>query len=247
MTSIKPNFNDRTMITPKNSRRPDPVGHQDEQDPQHYGDRQGRQLTMFCPGYSHGRCGIHLTSCSLPAAIKLPVNVRYPRMISTMMAVIRKVVSLGVPSSPTSRILGRPHQPRRQTAERVRQGGSLRDRGQRDAREAHADTDGREDRHDDPQLADPRPGPGRDHGQEHRRDAGEDATAGRLRIVHPMKGEDEQHRGDEVGELEWRISFLTSSRVLNILSIRSVIRNPLTMFVIEANSATAPRIWMSVG
>ncbi len=28
--------------------------------------------------------------------------------------------------------------------------------------------------------------------------------------------------------------------VLNILSMRSVIRNPLTMFVMDANSATAP-------
>jgi len=34
---------------------------------------------------------------------------------------------------------------------------------------------------------------------------------------------------------------------LNILSIRSVIRNPLTMFVMEANSAIAPRMRMARG
>ena len=33
-------------------------------------------LTKFCPGYVTGRCGTHFTSCSFPAAISEPVNVR---------------------------------------------------------------------------------------------------------------------------------------------------------------------------
>ena len=35
---------------------------------------------MFCPLYVIGRCGN--TSCSFPAAIKLPVNVSEPRITS---------------------------------------------------------------------------------------------------------------------------------------------------------------------
>ena len=50
-------------------------------------------LTTFCPGYVTGRWGIHLTSCSLPAAIKLPVKVRNPRMTSATMALMRNAVS----------------------------------------------------------------------------------------------------------------------------------------------------------
>ncbi len=106
------------------------------------------------------------------------------------------------------------------------------------------------DRDDDPQMVDDLGlDPGRDHGEQHRHNTGVDATAGRFRIVHEMKREDEQHRADEVGELRYGVDhFFTSSRGdLNILSIRSVMRKPLTMFVIEAKSAMAPRIRMFLG
>jgi len=56
------------------------------------------RFVTFCPGYVTGRCGTHVTSCSLPAAIKLPVSVRYPRRISAISATIRKVVRCSGPS-----------------------------------------------------------------------------------------------------------------------------------------------------
>ena len=34
------------------------------------------RLLTFWSGYVTGRCGTHFTSCSLPAAIRLPVSVR---------------------------------------------------------------------------------------------------------------------------------------------------------------------------
>ena len=55
-------------------------------------------LTMFCPRYVTGRCGIHFNSCSFPAAIKLPVKVRKPRMISATIAVMRNAVRFSGPS-----------------------------------------------------------------------------------------------------------------------------------------------------
>ena len=70
-----------------------------------------------------------------------------------------------------------------------------------------------------------------------------------LRVVHPVQREDEQRRRDEVGELRDGVASCVASPrrrclVLNILSMRSVIRKPLTMLVIEAKSAMAPRIRM---
>ena len=60
-------------------------------------------LTKFWPGYVTGRCGIQLTSWSLPVAIRLPVKVRKPRMISATMALIRNAVSSAPPPSPSPR------------------------------------------------------------------------------------------------------------------------------------------------
>ena len=78
--------------------------------------------------------------------------------------------------------------------------------------------------------------------QHHAADAGEHAAAGRLRVVHPVQREDEQRRGHEIRKLDedFHQRFPPAPGVLNILSMRSVIRKPLTMLVIEANSATAP-------
>ena len=57
-------------------------------------------LTTFCPGYVTGRCGIHFTSWSLPAAIRLPVNVKKPRITSTARALMRKGVIAAVADPP---------------------------------------------------------------------------------------------------------------------------------------------------
>ena len=77
MTSIQPKFSARMMISTNSDRRPD--SDPASESAAHPAARPGRmaeKLTMFWPLYSHGRCGIHLISCSFPAAIRLPVNVR---------------------------------------------------------------------------------------------------------------------------------------------------------------------------
>src|SRR5262249_53027095 len=80
------------------------------------------------------------------------------------------------------------------------------------------------------------------------RRAGIDAPARRARRVHPVQRKDEQRRGDQVPELDDAVDHDVCApgpagfvSRLNILSIRSVIRNPLTMFVSEATTAMAPR------
>ena len=89
-----------------------------------------------------------------------------------------------------------------------------------------------------------------DDGERHGGDAGEDAAPRGRRGVHPVQREDEEGRRGEVGDLDERHADAAHLRasprgsVLNILSMRSVIRNPLTMFVIDAKSATAPRTVM---
>ena len=78
---------------------------------------------------------------------------------------------------------------------------------------------------------------------QHPRDPRPDAPARGLRIVHPVQREDEQGRCQDGGELGDGVGHC----FLNIFSMRSVIRNPLTMFVMDANSATAPRTRMMAG
>ena len=145
-------------------------------------------------------------------------------------------------------ILGRPDQSRGQTAKRVRQGGSLGHGGQWHFRQPDAEHDGRNDRNDDPQVpGDAGTSPRGEHRQEHAADAGKNAPPRHLRVAHPVQGENKQRRGHQVGNLNEVNHALPPSRVLNILSIRSVIRKPLMMFVIEANKAMAPMTRMCVG
>src|SRR5438132_5955897 len=68
-------------------------------------------------------------------------------------------------------------------------------------------------------------------------------VAGGLRVVHPVQREDEQRRREDGSELVDGVRHC----FLNIFSMRSVMRNPLTMLVMEANSAMAPRIRMVFG
>src|SRR4030095_17019757 len=136
-----------------------------------------------------------------------------------------------------------PHEPRRRPAERVRDRGALRHRGERHPRQRHADRESHEHGSRDP-------GPAHDAGRQeraedrerHRDDTREHALARGLRVVHPVQRKDEQRRSDEVGALDQPEAhgFLSSPGFPKRRSMRSVIRKPLTMLVIEAASAIAP-------
>ena len=137
-----------------------------------------------------------------------------------------------------------PHQSRRESAEGVRQRRPLRHGGQRYTRQRHADQKAGGDGQQDPAVMhDLRLHPGRHHGDGHPPDAGEHSLARGLRIAHPVKGENEQRRRGDRRELPERLDHC----FLNIFSMRSVIRNPLTMLVMEANRATAPRMRIVFG
>src|SRR5713226_2973176 len=88
-------------------------------------------------------------------------------------------------------------------------------------------------------------GPGHSDRNRRRHHAGVHALTSGGGRVHPVQRQDEQRRGDEVPELPDVIDHDPLAPppfplVLNILSIRSVIRKPLTMFVIEPKRAIAP-------
>src|SRR5205823_7417551 len=85
--------------------------------------------------------------------------------------------------------------------------------------------------------------PGRQHRYQHPRHARHHGVAGGLRVVHPVQREDEQRRREDGGDLGDGVRHC----FLNIFSIRFVMRNPLTMFVMEANSAIPPRTRMVHG
>ena len=150
-------------------------------------------------------------------------------------------------------VLGGADQTRGQAAEGMRQGGPLRNRGERHPRERNAHHEAGDDRQDDPAVVhDLGLDPGRHDGDDHGGHAGIHALPGGRRGVHPVQREDEQDGRDQVGELddpcvhEWPSRFGLPVG-LNIFSMRSVIRKPLTMFVIEANSAIAPMMRIPVG
>src|ERR1051326_712431 len=126
----------------------------------------------------------------------------------------------------------------------MRQGGPLGHRGERYQGEGNADGDAGQDGEDYPSVVHhDRLNPRGDHRYGHGRYAGEDSPPGGLGIVHPVQREDEQRGRYDVGELYQRAHgcCFSSRPVLNILSIRSVIRKPLTMLVMEANRAMVPR------
>jgi hypothetical protein len=100
-------------------------------------------------------------------------------------------------------ILGRADQSRGKTAEGVREGRSLRDRGDRNEREPDARPD-REDGNDDPRVAneigvvrDLGLGPRASTAMSHRQHTGVHAAAGGLGVAHPVKGKDEESGGKE--------------------------------------------------
>ena len=149
--------------------------------------------------------------------------------------------------------LGRPHQPRREAAEGVGERRPLRHGGEGDPGKRDADGESRDHRDHDPEVVHHlRLGPGGDDRQGHADHAGVDAAARRRRGVQPVQREDEEPGRDEVRELDQVVDHGRGPSpgfcsVLNILSIRSVIRNPLTMLVMDANTAMAPKILISGG
>src|SRR3990167_2232893 len=79
----------------------------------------------------------------------------------------------------------------------------------------------------------------------HREPPRDHSAPRRFRMAQPLEGKDEQrgrHQVDELGYVEFVAHCLFDPGFLNILSIRSVIRKPLTMLVIEAATAAVPRI-----
>ena len=92
-------------------------------------------------------------------------------------------------------------------------------------------------------MDDLRLNPGRQDGQAHSGHAGKHGPPRRFGRVHPVKRKNEKDGRHQVREmLDCTAHGFSGGRVcLNILSIRSVIKKPLTMFAMEAKSATAPR------
>ena len=136
-------------------------------------------------------------------------------------------------------VLRHSHEARSEPAERVGERRALWHGGKRHARQRHADDESRRDGADDPAMMDDfRLDPRRQDGHRHPDHARNHPVARGLGIVHPVQREDEQGRRQDGRELTDEMHHC----FLNILSMRSVIMKPLTMFVIEANSATAPRM-----
>src|SRR5262249_47439314 len=72
------------------------------------------------------------------------------------------------------------------------------------------------------------------------------AAARRRRRVHPFQRQDEQPGSDEIAGLDRQIHQRFSvSRFLNIFSIRSVMRYPLTTLIVDAVTATKPKMRLS--
>src|SRR4029453_15056800 len=137
-------------------------------------------------------------------------------------------------------------------AERVRERGPLWHRREWNPRQGNADDESCDDRQDDPHMMDDGwLGPGDDDRHSGAGDARVDTPAGGRGCVHPVEREDEHGRRDGVPQLADAIHHARfpspGLSVLNIFSIRSVIRKPLTMLVIEAKSAIAPRMRIRSG
>src|SRR5579862_5633048 len=77
--------------------------------------------------------------------------------------------------------------------------------------------------------------------------AGTHTTARGNRSAHPHQGKNEQRGGDQVGDFDEGVGagpvghYFLGPLTLNILSIRSVIRNPPTTLLVAATMAMVPR------
>src|SRR4029450_8442073 len=135
----------------------------------------------------------------------------------------------------------------------MRQRRSLRNGVQRPSGKWNPDSKACHDCQDDPHVVnDLRLRPGDDHRDGRTSHTRVDTLPGGRGCIHPGKREDETDRSNDVGDLADRVDHegRPSSRlspVLNIFNMRSVMRNPLTMFVIEAKRAIAPRTRIGSG
>ena len=140
-------------------------------------------LVKFCPGQVTG--APVMTPCSLPNAIKLPVNVRKPRNTSRPSARASDDVEMDA----VRIVLGDADQRRRQAAERVRERDSLGHLGHRDARDGGADDRADDEAGDDPVVGDDLLVEERaDDGDQHADDADEDAAPRALRASSAPAG-----------------------------------------------------------
>ena len=158
-----------------------------------------------------------------------------------IIAAMRKVVSW--PSCSQIVYFAAAREPRGEPAEGVGKGRPLWHGGQRHPRERHANRHANRHRDEDPGVVDnlgvqQRP----DDRGNHPGDAGRHAAPRGLRMVQPPQRQDEQRGGGQVAGLRQMLGRFTGSAPapLNIFSMRSVMRKPLTMLVVEAATATAP-------
>src|SRR5260370_12905698 len=144
-------------------------------------------------------------------------------------------------------VLRRAYKRRGQGAAGVRHGGPLRQGGHgHDVGDGHAHRGADEERCQHPfpigVMSDQRAGDGHQHSGLAR----EDAAARRHRRVHPFQRENEKRTGNDVDVVDQGAHYFFSSLRLNIFSMRSVIRKPLTMLVLAAVMATKPSTLLMV-
>ena len=146
--------------------------------------------------------------------------------------------------------LGRAHQTGGQAAESMGEGGPLGDRREGHLGQGVAHRRTRGEGGENPPVVGATggddAGEGAHHRQGHGRHAGHDALARGFGIAHPPQRQDEEGGGDEVEKLDEGLGahFATFSCFLNIFSMRSVMRKPLTMLVVEQKMAIRPRAVM---
>src|SRR3989454_12657590 len=140
--------------------------------------------------------------------------------------------------------LGHRHQRCRATADAVEESDHLRD----GSHAHHARADGSDERADHESdggdlqtgLREVEEWDGRAQRDHHAGGGGEVAVARALGRAQLLQAEDEQRRGQEVGERNDRVHFLAACRPLNISSMRSVTTKPPTTLVVARMTATRP-------
>src|SRR5256712_10283317 len=125
--------------------------------------------------------------------------------------------------------------------------GSLRHRGHLDTAERDADACSQHQGDDDPFVIDNSVVQQRARNGQHHTDlAGPDSAPGSARRAHPFQRQNEQRAGDQINDFN---DVLISGEIvhgfvrrllLNIFSIRSVIRNPPTTLLVAATTAITP-------
>src|SRR6266403_2102789 len=90
------------------------------------------------------------------------------------------------------------------------------------------------------------------HGEKHANFAGPYSPPCACRRTQPLQRQDEQHASDQIDRFQKGLTVQDRSHAffdplaLNILSMRSVMRNPPTMLLVAATMAMVPRTLASV-